>query len=90
MTQMILNWNAAPAEYFVTSYKVYGTLNGGMQTLLGETDQTTYVLENLDPGSWVFNVSAVNLAGEGPQSASVSGPAVPPQVDGLTIDIQNV
>ncbi|MHC4332185.1 MAG: fibronectin type III domain-containing protein [Planctomycetota bacterium] len=90
MTQMTLSWTAAPAEFFVTKYKVYGTLDGGMQQVIGETGDTTYLLENLDPGNWVFNVSAVNLAGEGPQSDPVSGPALPPKTDGLTLTVEVV
>jgi predicted phage tail protein len=61
-----------------------------MQQLLGETDQTTYMLEDLPVGSWRFQVSAVNMAGEGPQSAIVQGPAVPAPPTNVALVVQNL
>jgi predicted phage tail protein len=83
----ILTWQAVPVQFYVTGYKVKGMLNGGMQQTLGETAETTFTLANLATGNWQFNVSAVNMAGEGPQSAAVQGPVIPPAPGGLTLTV---
>jgi len=82
-----LDWDDnAPAE-LVDHYNVYQTLNGGMQTKIGEAVTSTFDVIDPEPGNYQFTVSAVNLAGEGPQSTPVLGPSVPSKVLGVTISI---
>jgi len=90
MLKLTLSWAAVDPAFYVTNYRVWGTLGPGMQQLLGETDQTTFVLEGLATGVWRFQVSAVNMAGEGPQSAIVNGPAVPAPPTGVVLSIQSL
>lgn len=85
-----LQWDDNPAEQLVGSYNVYQTVDGGMQTLVGSTEVSEFVLEDPAPGNYVFNVSAVNLAGEGPQSAPAVGPSVPGAPTNVTISINIV
>jgi hypothetical protein len=82
-----LDWDDnAPAE-LVDHYNVYQTVDGGMQTKIGETTISSFDVVDPAPGNYVFNVSAVNLAGEGPQSDNVLGPAAPAKVLNVSISV---
>lgn len=82
-----LTWDDnAPAE-LVSHYNIYQTLNGGMQTKIGESSIPTFDVVDPAPGSYVFNVSAVNLAGESVQSDPANGPGVPSKPTGLILEV---
>lgn len=82
-----LDWSDNAPEELVSYYNVYVTVNGGMQTKIGETDISRFDVVDPEPGSYVFNVSAVNIAGEGPQSDPVVGPGVPSKPLGVSITV---
>lgn len=84
---LTLTWSANPPGEQIAHYNVYQTVNGGMQTKIGETVDPTFSITDPAPGNYSFNVSATNLAGEGPQSDPVAGPAIPSKPMGLAVTV---
>lgn len=79
MANVRLEWAANPAAEQVIAYKVWEYVNGNMSypNLLGETVNTFYEIPNHSSGIFAWSVSAMNLAGDGPKSDPVLGPAIP-------------
>jgi hypothetical protein len=75
MTTLRVDWAAAPAGQMVTSYNVYMTYNGTAS--VANVPTNTYSIDNPSTGSYAFQVSALNLAGEGGKSNVAFGPTVP-------------
>lgn len=82
-----LSWDPNPAEELVSGYNVYESFNGG-GFILRET-VTEPTLDIVDPPSGLYNwkVSAVNIAGEGNQSAAVAGPQLPSVPTNITVEV---
>jgi len=87
MATITLTWDPIDPSFYVTKYEILGSLNGGMEQVLGETDQETFDLVNLAAGGWYFKVRAYNLAGAGPWSAQVNGPTAPPAVENVVLTV---
>src|SRR5271157_3602728 len=89
-TQVILNW-LAPASNggsAITGYNVYSGTTSGGETLLANLGVVlTYTATGLTNGQiYYFQVSAVNIAGEGARAAEVSAtPATVPGAPTLTV-----
>lgn len=83
MTKIRVSWNTnAPSEQ-VQSYKIYSAANGAGQTLAAQVPASnagptqSWDLDNPSPGTYAFQVSAVNLAGESAKCPTFSTPGVP-------------
>lgn len=76
-TQVTLSWPANPAEEQVTNYVVLQSVNGGMETVVGQPTVPTLTLNDVEPGNYVWKVSAQNLAGSSPFSPAATNPAAP-------------
>ncbi|MHA2112792.1 MAG: fibronectin type III domain-containing protein, partial [Candidatus Hodarchaeales archaeon] len=85
--QVSLNWGT-PADdggSAITQYNVYrATTSGGTYTNIANTSGLTYVDNTVTNGiTYYYNVTAVNVAGEGPSSSEAStipiGPPTAPE-----------
>ncbi|MHC4154404.1 MAG: hypothetical protein ACYST6_05720 [Planctomycetota bacterium] len=88
MANIRLTWSPNPVDQLVEVYKVFEQVDGGAYTLVGEVAEPTILREDLAPGAYAWQVSAVNVAGEGPKSQTVGGPAVPTAPSGLTASVE--
>ncbi len=81
--QVTLSWNASPGA---TGYRVKrSSVSGGPYTLIGSPGAPGYVDGSLANGTtYHYVVSAVNLVGEGANSAQASGTTAPAAPTGLT------
>lgn len=84
-----LSWDANPAAELVGEYKVYQSFNGGPFELLATVAAPDTTLDIVDPATGQYNwrVSAVNLAGEGSQSSTVTGPSLPSIPQNVQADV---
>ena len=69
-----LEWDDPnPPEIQVTHYNVYQGFTSRVYEEIGETFETTFVVESLDPGlTYYFAVTAENIIGEGGYSNEVA------------------
>jgi hypothetical protein len=84
-----LSWDANPDAELVSEYKVYQSFNGGPFELLATVAAPDTFLDIVDPptGQYNWRVSAVNLAGEGSQSATIEGPQLPSIPQNVQADV---
>lgn len=84
-----LSWPANPVEEQVVEYVIYQMKDGNPFSELARVPvtQTQFDIVNPSPGLYVWKVAAVNLAGEGSQSPTVSSPEVPSPPGQPTIEL---
>jgi hypothetical protein len=87
MTSTTVSWNPAPVDEQVTSYNVFQSVNGASFTFLVNVTDSEVVLDDLPAGVYQWRVTALNLAGESPQSVAVDGPQIPATPDGLSVEV---
>jgi hypothetical protein len=87
MANVTLSWTPNPVNQLVEKYIVYSNLVGQPQAVAGETPIPEFTFVDLPAGQYQFQVSAVNLAGEGFKSASVSSPSLPSAPAGLVLTV---
>lgn len=84
-----ISWDASPAEYNVTSYKVYLGDVSRTYTQTFEVTGTTFVIPGIDLSKVNFvNVMAINAAGEsgfGEELVIQAVPDIPPPPTGLRL-----
>lgn len=71
----------------VTKYSVYQSKDGAPQELVAEVQESFADLVITETGSYNWQVSASNLAGEGPKSSAVFSPTLPTPPANLEVTI---
>lgn len=84
-----LNWNNSPSSELVTNYNVYqsvGTVTNFV--LLGQSTSNSFSIQNVEPGTYRYRVTARNGWGEGPPSLIVSvPPGMPTPLTGMKVSV---
>jgi hypothetical protein len=93
-SKIILLWPANPASEFVSKYQLLESFNGGVFNLKADVVASSEVPPSFEilspsPGSYRWQVRAVNFVGTGPVGNIASGPTVPTTPGDITVTVVN-
>lgn len=72
---LTVQWVNNPPGEQITSYAIYSSTNNSAFSLMSVTPGTSFVVSNITPALYQFQVRARNLWGEGPSSNTASTPS---------------
>ena len=75
---LTFEWDAAPADFEVTSYNIYERVDASTTRLIGNSPTPEFTIANVTPGARQYEVTLVNLWGESLVYALGTTPAVLP------------